>query len=371
MDITGKNELVLTAFGQFGNAPSKLKSLLSGNFIVLNCIAKSKSPNDVVLTDSDKLLGNAYTDRQFVVLTEQRYQLQFGVALDKIYTRSRPIPSDVAYKRYEEDVYWRYTADEYLRNERQQLVFDDNGQPILTHAKGDLRLDAEGQPMIRYHKGDIKFDDRDPPQPIPISQRVVLHEFDMIGLDGTYYFSTNSLDASYVNDVINQLRTWVVNDMAVVTNKLINQTVVVFRPKQTLGIIDIVANAKETRQISAAVGFSLDVYLTDTGYKNTSLRENLTKAIPTVITELLSRETFSNSDLSDALKPYRTSEVVDIDVGGFGPDRDIKVLTVSDPTLRCAVKKRLDVTSNGGLTVMEDITVNFLKHKDSKSNLTA
>lgn len=371
MDITNKHELVLTAFGQFGNAPSKLRSLLSGNFTVLNCIAKAKSPNDVVLTDSDKKLGNAYTDRQFVVVTEQQYQLQFGVALDKIYTRSRPIPSDVAYKRYEEDVYWRYEADEYQRNDRQQLVFGPDGKPILLHAKGDLRLDAEGQPMIRYHKGDVKFDDRDPPQPIPISQRVILHEFDMIGLDGTYYFSTNSLDASYVNDVINQLRTWVVDDMEVIKQKLFNLTVVNFRPKQTLGIIDIVANAKETRQISAAVGFSLDVYLTDTGYKNTSLRDNLVKAIPTVITELLSRETFSNSDLSDELKPYRTSEVVDIDVGGFGPNRDIKVLTVSDPTLRCAVKKRLDVTSNGGLTVMEDITVNFLKHKDSKSNLTA
>lgn len=371
MDITEKHELVLTAFGQFGNAPSKLRALLSGNFTVLNCIAKSKSPNDVVLSDSDKKLGTAYTDRQFVVVTEQQYQLQFGVALDKIYTRSRPIPSNVAYKKYEEDVYWRYTEDEYQRNDRQQLVFGPDGKPILLHAKGDLRLDAEGQPMIRYHKGDVKYDDRDPPQPIPISQRVVLHEFDMIGLDGTYYFSTNSLDAAYVTEVINQLRTWVVDDMEVIKQKLFNLTVVNFRPKQTLGIIDIVANAKETRQISAAVGFSLDVYLTDTGYKNTSLRDNLTKAIPGVITELLSRETFSNSDLSDALKPYRTSEVVDIDVGGFGPNRDIKVLTVSDPTLRCAVKKRLDVTSNGGLTVMEDITVNFLKHKDSKSNLSA
>ncbi|QXO10288.1 hypothetical protein pEaSNUABM37_00329 [Erwinia phage pEa_SNUABM_37] len=369
MDITEKHELVLNAFGQFGNAPSKLKSLLSGSFTVLNCIAKAKSPNDVVLSDSDKKLGNVYTDRQFVVVTEQQYQLKFGAAMDNIYTRSRPIPSNVAYKKYEEDVFWRYEADEYQYDDRQQLVFDDQGNPIKLHSKGDLRLDAEGQTMIRYHKGDVKFDDQG--RPIPISQRVILHEFDMVGLDGTYYFSTNSLDATYVNDVISQLVTWVVDDMAVVKAKLLNQTVVVFRPKQTLGVIDIVANAKEARQISAAVGFSLDVYLTDTGYKNTSLRENLTKAIPTVITELLSRETFSNSDLSDELKPYRTSEVVDIDVAGFGPDHDIKVLTVSDPTLRCAVKKRLDVTSNGGLTVMEDITVNFLKHKDSKSNLSA
>jgi len=369
MDVTEKHELVLTAFGQFGNAPSALRSLLSGSFTVLNCIARNKSPNDVVLTSSDELLGNLYTTKPFVVVTEQVYQLQFGVALDKLYTRSRPIPSDVAYKRYDVDVYWRYEADVYKRDSRQQLVFDAQGNPIKLHKKGDLLLDAEGQPQIRFHVGDIKRDDQ--LNPIPISQRVVLHEFDLVGLDGAYFFSTNSLDATYITEVIKQLVTWVVDDMTAVHAKLLNQAEVVFRPKQTLGLIDVVANAKDARQISAAVAFSLDVYLTDTGYKNTSLRDNLTSAIPGVITELLSRETFSASDLSDELRAFRTSEVVDIDVAGFGPDRDIKVLTVSDPTLRCAVKKRLDVTTNGGLTVMEDITVNFLKHKDSKSNLTA
>lgn len=369
MDITDKNELVLTAFGQFGNAPSKLKSLMSGSFTILNCIAKAKSPNDVVLTDSDKKLGNVYTDRQFVVVTDQQYQLQFGRALDMMYTRSRPIPSDVAFKRYEEDVYWRYEEDEWQRDDRQQLVFDEDGNPIKLHAKGDLRLDAEGKPYIRYHKGDVKYDDQG--NPIPINMRVALYEFDIVGLDGSYYFSTNSLDGNYITEVITQLVSWVGDDMPYITKKLLNQTKVVFRPKQTLGVIDIIANAKEARQISAAVGFSFDVYLTDTGYKNTSLRDNLKKAIPTVITEILSRETFAVSDVTDELKPYRTSEIVDIRVAGFGPDQDIQVLTVSDPTLRCAIKKRLDVTSNGGLTVMEDINVNFLKHKDSKSNLSA
>lgn len=369
MDITEKNELVLSAFSQFGNQPSKLKALLSNEFTILNCIARNKSPNDVVLTDSDKKLGNDYTDRAFVVVTEQSYQLQFGRALDMMYTRSRPIPSDVAYKRYEEDVPWRYTETTFQRNEKQQLVFDVNGDPIPIHMKGDIMYDSEGVIQIRYAKNSIKYDDQ--LQPIPISQRVVLHEFDVVGLDGTYYFSTSTLDAGYVTDVITQLVTWAGDDMPAVTKKLLNETRVVFRPKQTLGIIDVVANAKEARQISAAVAFSFDVYLTDTGYKNTSLRDNLKAAIPTVIVDILSKETFSVSDVVDALKPYRTSEIVDIKVAGFGPDNDIQVLTVSDPTMRCAIKKRLDVTSNGGLTVMEDITVNFLKHKDSKSNLSA
>lgn len=371
MDITEKNEVVLNSFGQFGNAPSKLRSLLSGSFTVLNCIARDKSPNDVVLTDSDKKLGEVYLDRQMVVVTEQAYQLQFGTALDMMYTRSRPLPSDVAYKKYTSDVYWRYTETTYQRDGRQQLVFDQNGDPIPINVKGDIILDAEGVPRIRYHVGDVKYDDQDPPQPIPINQRVVLHEFDVVGLDGTYYFSTNSLDANYITEVINQLVSWVSDDMPAVSAKLINETKVVFRPKQTLGVIDVIANAKESRQISAAVAFVFDVYLTDNGYKNTSLRDNLKKAIPAVITQILDNETFSVSDVVDELKPYRTPEIVDIKVAGFGDNQDIQVLTVSDPTLRCAVKKRLDVTSNGGLTVMEDITVNFLKHKDSKSNLSA
>lgn len=371
VDINAHDELVLTSFGQFGNQPTKLRTSMSGEFTILNCIARDKSPNDVVLSDSDQKFGDMYADRQMVVVTEQKYQLQFGRALNMMYTRQRPIPSEVAYKRYEEDVFWRYDADVYERNDRQQLVFDKDGNPVILHAKGDLRLDSEGRPIVRYEKGSVKFDDRDPPQPIPISQRVVLHEFDIIGLDGTYYFSTSTLDTAYVNDVITQLVSWAADDMPVITEKLLDDTRVVFRPKQTLGLIDVTANAKEARQISAAIAFTFDVFLTDTGYKNTTLRDNLKSVIPAVITTILSNETFSVSDLIEAMRQYRTTEVVDIKVTGFGRDGDIQVLTVSDPTLRCAIKKRLDVTSNGGLTVLEDITVNFLKHKDGQSSLTA
>lgn len=370
MDITADDELILTSFGQFGNAPSKLRTQLEKQFTLLNCIAKDKSPNDIVASDSDKKLGTWYLPKPFVVVTEQSYDVVFGSALTYLYQRSRSITSNIEYQKYDVDVPWRYAETVYQRDpQTNQLVFDSNNQPIILHAKGDIMYDAEGVIIYRYRVGDIKSDAQG--NPIPLNERVIVREVDIVGLDGAYYFSTNSLDAAYVSEVISDLVNWVTDDMVQVKKQLLEKTTVSLRPKQTLGLINVIANAKESRQISAAIGFNITFYMTDNGYKNTSLRENLSSKVSGAIKAVIAKSTFGNTDLVDSLRPYRTSDVVDIEFEGLGVKNDISVLTALDDTMRCAIKKRLDVASDNTLTVKEDINITYLKHTSATSSLTA
>ncbi|ANH51753.1 putative virion structural protein [Erwinia phage vB_EamM_Bosolaphorus] len=370
LDITNEDEIILTSFGQFGNAPSKLRSVLEKNFILLNCIAVAKSPNDVVYSDSDKKLGSFYLDQQFVVVTEQSYDVVMGKALTYLYQRSRSVVSDIEYQKYDVDVPWRYAETVYQRDAvTNQLVFDSNNQPIILHAKGDIMYDADNNIIYRYRVGDIKSDEQG--NPIPLNERVVVREIDVVGLDGVYYFTGNPLDKTYITDVISDLVDWVTEDMVTVKRQLLEKTTVSLRPKQTLGLIDVIANARESRQISAAIGFDVTFYMTDNGYKNTSLRDNLSAKVSPAIAAVIARATFGLTDLVDALKPYRTSDVVDIEFKALGVNGDIKVMTALDDTMRCAIKKRVDVASDETLTVKEDISITFLKHTSAKSSLTA
>lgn len=370
LDITDEDEIILTSFGQFGNSPSKLRSVLEKNFILLNCIAVNKSPNDVVFSDSDKKLGAFYLPQQFVVVTEQSYDVVMGKALTYLYQRSRSVVSDIEYQKYDVDVPWRYAETTYQRDPiTNQLVFDANNQPIIIHAKGDIMYDAENNIIYRYRIGDIKSDEQG--NPIPLNERVVMREIDIVGLDGVYYFTGNALDQSYITTVITDLVDWVTQDMAQVKSQLIEKTTVSLRPKQTLGLINIVANAREDRQISAAIGFDVTFYMTDNGYKNTSLRDNLSGKVSAAIAGVIAKATYGLTDLVDALKPYRTSDVVDIEFKALGVNNDIKVMTALDDTMRCAIKKRVDVASDNTLTVKEDIAITFLKHTAAKSSLTA
>lgn len=370
LDINAEDELILTSFGQFGNAPSKLRSVLEKQFTLLNCIAVDKSPNDIVYSDSDMKLGGFYLGKPFVVVTEQSYDVVLGSALTYLYQRSRSITSNIEYQKYDVDVAWRYAETTYQRDpQTNQLVFDANNNPIILHAKGDIMYDAEGNIIYRYRVGDIKTDDQG--NPIPLNERVVVREVDIVGLDGTYYFSTNTLDQAYVTEVIGDLVNWVTDDMVQVKKQLLEKTTVNLRPKQTLGLINIIANAKESRQISAAIGFDVTFYMTDNGYKNNSLRTNLSGKVSPAIGSVIEQATFGNTDLVDALKPYRTSDVVDIKFKGLGVKNDIDVLTALDDTMRCAIKKRLDVASDGTLTVKEDIAITYLKHTSATSSLTA
>lgn len=370
LDITAEDEIILTSFGQFGNVPSKLRSVLEKQFTLLNCIAVDKSPNDIVYSDSDKKLGGFYLNKPFVVVTEQSYDLVLGSALTYLYQRSRSITSNIEYQKYDADVAWRYAETVYQRDpQTNQLVFDSNNNPIVLHAKGDIMYDAEGAIIYRYRVGDIKSDDQG--NPIPLNERVVVREVDIVGLDGAYYFSTNTLDKAYVSEVVGDLVSWVTDDMAEVKKQLLEKTTVNLRPKQTLGLINITANAKEARQISAAIGFDITFYMTDNGYKNNSLRTNLSSKVSSAIASVIGRATFGNTDLVESLREYRTSDVVDIEFKGLGPKQDISVLTAQDDTMRCAIKKRLDVASDGTLTVKEDISITFLKHTSATSSLTA
>lgn len=367
MDVTEKDALVLTSFGQFGNAPSRLRSLLQGDFTILTCIAVDKSPNDIVYGDSDSKLGKWYLTKDMVVVTEQKFRLQFGTALNTLYTRGRTVPSDIAYLRYTDDVPWRYSEDVYQRDAENRLVFDAAGDPVKIHSKGDVMVDSEGVPMIQYPKGSIKRDSNG--KPIPVSQRAVLREFDVVGLDGAYYFTQNSIDNSYLVSTISEIVSWAVGDMIDINAQLLQQAKVRLRPKQTLGLIDVVANSKEARQIPAAIPFEVTFYMTDNGHKNASLRESLRSKVPFTIASEIDAETFSITKLVDAIDQYCTDDIVEIDVTPFGYAKDIKVVTMRDPSVRCAIKKGLDVASDGSLIVKEDVTINFLKHSDRKSIL--
>jgi len=361
-DLTALDELILTSFGQYGNTPSAYRALLTNTFTVLSCIAKAVSPNPIVLSNSDTKLGNKYLDREFVVVTEQQYTIKFGSALTDLYTRSRDITSDTVYALWANNVYWTYPGTVYQRDPTtNQLVFDTAGNPVVLHAKGDFILDAEGNQQIQFHKGDIKTDSAG--NPLPLNDRVVMHEFDVVALDGVYYFTQNALDQAYISQVMSDLVSWVTSDMVAITKKLLNLTKVRLRPKQTLGLISVIANATLQQQLSAAISFNVTYYLTDVGYKNTSLRANLETITHSVIATLLENATFSVSDLVRALAVYTTGDVVDIFVDNFGANKDLTVVTCLDDTMRCAIQKRIDLATDNTLTVVEAVTTTFLKHK--------
>ncbi|WP_311763345.1 hypothetical protein [Proteus columbae] len=360
-DLTKHDELVLTSFAQFGNDPSKLRAALTDSFTIISCIATNKSPNDPVFSEADSKLGKWYFEKNMLAVTEQSYEVKFGDALTYMYTRSRSVVSEKDVQRYEENIPWRYPADVYKRKDG-MLVFDEHGKPILEHKKGEIMVDAEGVTMFRYRQGDVKRDKDG--NPIPLNDRVILREVDIVCFDGNYYFTTNQLDKDYIAAITDEVVGWLVNDLTNLNKRLLERTFATFRPKQSLGIIDVITNAKEERQIEAALEFEVTYYLTDTGFKNTNLRKSLTSITPKVISEVINRATFGRSDILSALREYITDEVVDIELPAFGHSKDINVITVKDATMRCAIRKKLSVTTDAGLTVNESVDVMFAKHKD-------
>jgi hypothetical protein len=55
--------------------------------------------------------------------------------------------------------------------------------------------------------------------------------------------------------------------------------------------------------------------------------------------------------------------VLEVQLSGFAGDNSIRVATIVDNTTRCSVKKKMVALADNTLTIVDDITVNFIKHR--------
>lgn len=371
LDIDDSDNLIFDSFGMYGNAPAATKALLKQDFRFITCIDKSLRPN-AVTSETDQRINNDYLPVPMVAIIEEGFRIQFGTSLngttvDKtnlsgLWRKSRSVASVVEYKKHPQDVYVTYPADVFKRDGDGRLVLGDDGKAILEHAKGDVEYDSDGTtPLIKYAKGTVMLDNNG--QPIPLDDRDILRQFDIVTLDGIYYFATASLDKDYMAAVKQQLINWVVSDIAYLQSLLLERTWINYQPKRTLGELEVTVNADLVDRMDAALSFTVSYYLTKVGYANDNLKASLRTSTPTVLNACLKSQRVAVSDIIGALREIVTDDVVDIKVEGFGDAQNIDVATVDDETLRFALKKKLIIAANKDLTVQEDVTVNFLRHR--------
>ena len=306
-------------------------------------------------------------------LTKEDLHIEFGKHLENLWTSARSIPSEASYKRYTENIKAVYEEDVYRIDPVTggAFTFDKNGNIDykILHKKGADVVDANGNPVYLHKKGDIVLDSTG--HPIIEEESSVARQVDIMFIEGSYYFANDytideqSLTAAgiYKQAITDTCVKWITEDLKTLSNQLLEQTKLYYYPKSTIGSIGVITDSNVTTNLSANQSFSVTLYVNEATYENMPLRNTLTTAtIKTIDKYLKNNTTISVSGLSALLRSVYATDVIALEISGFGSDKKIQMLTVLSIGDRFAIKKKVKAQADGTLIVVEDVDVNFVLH---------
>lgn len=356
-NITADNALQLLKFKMFDQTDRITGAALSGTFDIIYSTS-AEMPFNWEPSSVDDVMGRAYLPLKVFGITHESLLIEFGKALKSLWARSRTVVTEATYQKYTADVLAFYTEDVLANPDHD---FDENGDIrwLYTHRKGDPVLDADGKQMILFRKNDLV---RDPVtnEPIKASERDQLRQIDFMLLDGVYYFATDSAATDYRNTVAETIVSWVTNDLDVISKQLLEQTRIYFYPKASTGENEVLISNSLLTTVNAAQSFTVDLDVPKSVKNNTTVRTSLESATIKAISSWLDSQLVSVSTLVDSLRTIYGDDVVSFRVSGLGgADNNYPVITITDDTRRCSIRKKLVAQADNTVMVKEAVTVNF------------
>lgn len=330
------------------------------SFIVAEQDMRFYEYGDLDLDIQDHLLP----DGDMMVVGRERLNVTLGTPLTQLWQRGRSLLSDSSYRRYAVDVPYLYEETVFQRDQDGQVVLTIGAEGELEytvlHEIGDPVLNTDGGPRYRHLKGDLILNAQGEPE--LIEARKLRREYTMFLMDGLYYFTTDPLSQVYRDSVPDYITGWLTNDIAVLQGQLLEQSTLYLHPMTTFGDVTVDVGQDERRTVSLAQSISVEYYLTQTAYLNTSLREALIRQTRQTVSELLERNTISISQMTSRLRTEGGEDVIEVKITGLGGDENHGVVSIVDDAMRLTLGKRAVALPNQLIAVQDDIDIAFMRH---------
>jgi hypothetical protein len=262
----------------------------------------------------------------------------------------------------------RYTENKLLREDGELVL--ENGLPVLEYKAGDIMYTNTTPPQVilEYQVGDFVIDETTG-EPVEVAPRDLQYHWDFIAFDGCYYFTRDEYDLEFAQQTKDFFINVIDKDMKAFSEQALDQTSLMYQPRNKLGYQKVVVNSNYQSYLKQDLTFAVTYYLTATDYKNVSLKDALTASTPKIINEALyGATTIDVAGLSRLLKEAG-SGVVSVKLSALAGDSTVDVISNADSLTGFSIRKKLQQSSDGLLSIKEDIDIVFLPHDVSMVNL--
>lgn len=367
-DVDSNDNLILNNFVMNVNNAINGGTPLTNQFTLLHYT--NSVPIGFIPDSSNTLLGSIGTPKGSVVITYEKMFLTFGKSLTNLWTNCRSISNASSYQTYPHDVYMTYTQDVYNTDPTTGSIFTIINDSMLDppyrvnynilHKAGEVVLNSNNLPIKLHSAGDVMLDTQG--KPLPMSNVDILRSFDMLFMQGVYFFTNDSIYVNYITEVKNTLVNWITNSISNIQKIMLEKTIPYFYAQKAMGMVTVLDRNGKTVQIEARQNFSVDLYVNDTVYNNPDMRTSLETQTVITLNNALLKTTISVSDIVNTLKTLFGGNVLGINLSGLGGSANYEILTLINEQETLSINKKLIDRGDGFMVTKESVNISFFNH---------
>jgi hypothetical protein len=198
-------------------------------------------------------------------------------------------------------------------------------------------------------------------QPFGEQATRIVRNYDIVLLDGKYYFANHAKTIEYRESVKDEIDAWM-DIMSAMEPELLERTTLYTHPKITEGLVRVLLDNGVERFIDSTQALNITYTVDERIATNVAAIDEIKLTTITTLQAILSNNpTVSDSDLVKGLKDKLGDWILGVKLEGF-LGNEFETVSVLDSSISLSIPKRLAITTNLELTVENDININFVTH---------
>lgn len=351
-DIDDQNRILIAGFESNFGAP-ELYVPLTHTFDLYYLVegVGSSAPNgfssNYVVVNND-VIGATY----------ETMTVSLGEYLKHLYVPNRTILSDPTFATYPADVPATYTETVYRNGTfGNDFVVNNDGTVTLQidHQAGDV---IPGE--FTHRQGDIVLTDG---EPTVIDPGVLNRTLGVTLVSALYRFATTEDIVTYRDNITRVITGYLDNDIEPASGRLQERTRLEYQPRGAVSQVRVNTGGDVFSVIDSTLSFRVTYYLTPAGRTDNELQLQLAFNVRRVVSEEIQSTMISAPLLENRLREEGGSEVIDVDVERFGPNKDIAVMSLDDPSTSFGIQESLVLLANGDIDIEDSIDINFVEFR--------
>lgn len=341
--VSDKNEITITNFRDRNYSFLPIDIPLTSKLNLL--YVTNKIPAGFEASKLDTLIEGSFILPNRAVVTQEELSVKLGDYLEFLYSRVYSSTGVDEYERYEEDVPARYNrtiyaADNTVLHRRNDILLDEEGEPIIQHQRGDIVVGEDGFPIFSHRQDTQRY-------------------LKLLFMDYKSSLAEDNETIDHREYVRSHLTSLVTDKVASIQKRLLENTQAFLTVPSNLDDILIEYDGRRG-YINASQGFKITVYVTNRYYNDRDARRGVELMLKEELSDYLSKNRVLSKSVIVSRMLEKTSEYTEgLNIDQF-TELNANYIELPNEGDRITFNKVLSIEPEGYVT-RDDVVVTFVK----------